>query len=134
MKSINNFRVLEPIRQCVINQMWFLSDLIEIYEYCTNTEQEDLKYIDDVPFSQYFAKFLDNFNREQRKKNTQAIVGFVEQMKESLEKQDEASSTYAFMSNSNSNFCTHKQASREITIENLMQNINSQLSKSKKKF
>lgn len=70
MKCINNFRVLEPIRQCVINQMWFLSDLIEIYEYCTNTEQEDLKYIDDLPFSQYFAKFLDNFNREQRKKNT----------------------------------------------------------------
>jgi len=78
--------------------MWFLSDLIEIYEYCTNTESEELKYIDDVPFSQYFAKFLDNFNREQRKKNTQAVIEFVEQMKESLEKQDEASSTYAFMS------------------------------------
>ena len=46
-------------------------------------------------------------------------------MKESLEKQDEASSTYAFMSSSsNQNYSTNKQASKEITIENLMQNIN----------
>ena len=58
-------------------------------------------------------------------------------MKENLEKQDDISSTYAFMSgssNHNGLYSTNKQASREITIENLMQNINSQLSKSKRKF
>jgi hypothetical protein len=39
-----------------------------------------------VPFSQYFAKFLDSFNREQRKKDNQSIINFVEQLKDSIEK------------------------------------------------
>jgi hypothetical protein len=101
------------------------------------SECDDLKYIDDVPFSQYFAKFLDNFNRDQRKKNTQAIVDFIEQMKDSLEKGDDISSTYAFMSNSsNLNLFQNaqKQGSRETTIENLIINVNKRLSASKKKF
>lgn len=110
---------------------------MEIYDYCMNTECDDLKYIDDVPFSQYFANFLDRFNREQRKKNNQAIVGFVEQLKDSLEKSEDITSTYAFMSSSsNLNVFQNaqKQANKDITIDNLIQNVNSRLSKSKKKF
>ena len=58
-------------------------------------------------------------------------------MKENLEKQEDNYSTYAFMSsssNQNGLYSTNRQASKEITIENLVQNINSQLQRSKKKF
>lgn len=102
-----------------------------------DSECDDLKYIDDVPFSQYFAKFLDSCNRDQRKKNTQAIITFMEQLKESLVKNDDGLNSYSFSSsqvNLNQFAKTSKKHSKDITIENLVDNVNTRLTKNKKKF
>lgn len=58
--------------------MWLINDLVEIYNYCVESENEDLKYIDDVPFSQFFAKFLDKLTLEQRKQSRKSLIEFIE--------------------------------------------------------
>ena len=113
---MNNFRLLEPIRQMIVGQMWLVENILEIYDYCLSTDCPELEYIDDLPFYEYISNQLSQYNQKLRKKNREFIKEVIESIKEVIESECQTPADYleTLSLNLNDRLATQKKIHLEL--------------------
>ena len=125
---MDNIKLRESFQQIIISEMWFIQDIHKIHEFCINSGNPDLKYLNHLPIYEHLSSHLISFSQSLRKKHREVVSSILSDIELNLAEEGTGHTDGGF------EHYFEEQGHNQCVIDNLRINVNKLIGESKKKY